>query len=152
MCYTRRVCGVLALLFVLIPALEMLLLIEVGEQLGAGWTLAIILATGLVGAALAKQQGLEALRSLREASARGRQVGHSLAEAALVLVAAVLLLTPGFCTDALGLALLVPALRRAVAERLVRRLAARMTAAALVEVANPRRRDDDEPPPGVIDV
>jgi UPF0716 protein FxsA len=173
--YTLDVCGVLALLFIAIPAIEIFVLIEVGSALGALPTMGVIIATGIAGAALARSQGLSAMRQLREALAQGRQVGRSLVEAALVLVAAVLMLTPGFLTDGVGLALLVPPLRRILAEIIVVRYAAR----AVVQVmpgpgqvfggfagqrGQPGQRrgpgqergdSDDEhepPPPGVIDV
>jgi UPF0716 protein FxsA len=178
--YTLDVCAVLALLFIAIPAIEIYVLIEIGSALGALPTVGVIIATGIAGAALARSQGLAAMLQLRDALAQGRQVGRSLVEAALVLVAAVLMVTPGFLTDGVGLALLVPPLRRVLAEIIVVRYAAR----AVVQVmpgpgevfggfgpvdqrpgqppgpfgqrrGPARGRDDDEhepPPPGVIDV
>ena len=164
-------CGLLALLFIAIPALEIYALIEIGGQIGALNTLAIIVATGLLGAALARHQGLAALREVQRALATGAHVGRSVVEALLVLVASVLLLTPGFFTDAFGFAMLVPPLRRLVAGWLATHFAGRAQTVVMGgspagwsvhtrgEQAEGRPSagrvepdDHDPPPPGVIDV
>lgn len=151
-------CGVLALLFIAVPALEIYLIITVGGWLGPLPTLAIIIATGIAGAALARHQGLATIRRLQQSMSEMRQIGTSMAEAALVLVAGVLMLTPGFLTDAVGLALLVPPVRRAVAARLVVYGQSRVQAHTITIEdlrAGPAGDRDDEhgpPPPGVIDV
>lgn len=118
-------CGLLALLFIAVPALEIFVLIEVGNQIGALATLGIIVATGVLGAALARHQGLSAVREIQRSFATGTHVGRSVAEALLVLCASVMLLTPGFFTDAFGFAMLVPPMRRIVAGWLVVRFAGR---------------------------
>lgn len=149
-------CGVLALLFFAVPAVEIYVLFQVGGVLGAGSTLLLVAVTALAGAYLARRQGLAALRGLQESLAGGREVGRAATEAVLVLVAGITLLTPGFVTDAVGLALLAPPLRR----RLARLLADKWAGNAMVMDLTPpwqqgRRRgadDEDPPPPGVIDV
>jgi UPF0716 protein FxsA len=157
------VCGVLALLFILIPALEIYVIIQVGSLFGAGPTFGLVVLSGLVGAALAKYQGLGAVRALQRALMQGEQVGRSLAEAALVLVAAVVMLTPGFLTDLAGLLLLVPPVRRPVAAALVRYASRRVVGATVIHDVGafhvdgpPRPRpegsEDREPPPRVIDI
>ena len=118
-------CGVLALLFIVVPAIEIYTLIAVGAEIGAIATLGIIVATGILGAALARNQGVAALRDLQLSFARGTDVGRSLVEAALVLVAGVLLLTPGFFTDAFGFSMLLPPIRRLAASAILARFADR---------------------------
>jgi UPF0716 protein FxsA len=158
--YIRLVCGVLAALFIGVPALEIYVLIKIGGLLGALPTIGIIVATGVAGAALAKHQGLVAIRQVQTAISRGDRVGQTLVEAALVLVAAVLMLTPGFITDAVGIGLLLPPIRGLVAGRIARWGASRVASSAVVMGDFDRApfgaewedEDEDEPPPGVIDV
>lgn len=151
-------CGVLALLFIVVPALEIYLIIQVGQAFGALTTLGIIIATGVIGASLAKRQGLSAVQRMQQAMAEGQQIGSSLAEAALVLVAGVLMLTPGFITDISGILLLLPPVRAVVARWIVKMAASRMHTVVFVDprdVVGDAQNDRDEhdpPPPGVIDV
>lgn len=141
----------LAILFIVIPALEIYVLIKVGGIIGALPTIGIIVATGLIGAALAKHQGFAAVRKVQEAMLEGREVGSSLVGAALVLVAAVFMVTPGFITDAVGILLLLPPVRALVAPAVLRWGAGRFQSAIITDGS--RSRDEDEPPPpGVIDV
>jgi len=155
------VCGVLAFLFIGMPALEIYVLIKVGGMIGALPTLGIIVATGVAGAALAKQQGLAAVKQVQGSLAEGDRIGSSLVEAALVLAAGVLMLTPGFITDAFGLCMLLPPIRRLAAARIVTWGAKRVAASSVVIGGMPgqgfdgdcsERDEDDPPPPGVIDV
>jgi UPF0716 protein FxsA len=151
------VCGILALLFIVVPALEILVIIEVGGILGALPTLGVIIVTGIAGAALAKHQGFAAMRQLQGSMGEGREIGLSMVSAALVLVAGVMMLTPGFITDTAGILLLIPPVRRVVARRLVAWGQRRVVSGGVVMGGfppPPDRRDDDvdPPPPGVIDV
>ena len=148
-------CGVLALTFVGVTCLEILLLVKVGGLLGAWPTFGLVLATGVAGAALAKHQGIAVLRSLQQSLVHGDAIGRALVEGALVLAAGVTLLSPGFLTDAAGLALLVPPIRRRVAAAIAPRLVSRtvmMGGPGSAGGADPDRDDEDSPPPGVIDV
>ena len=110
----------LLLLFTLVPAIELGLLIEVGRRIGTLPTLALILFTGVVGAALARYQGIAVLRRMQAELAEGRLPAVSLLDGVIILIAAALLVTPGILTDAVGFALLVP-LTRAGIRRLMRR-------------------------------
>ncbi len=112
----------LLLLFVVLPAVELALLIELGSRLGTGATLALIATTGAVGAALARRQGLGVLRELQSETAAGRVPTGSLVDGVLIVIAGALLVTPGVLTDAFGFACLVPAFRRVVAREIYRRL------------------------------
>lgn len=154
-------CGVLALLFIAVPILEIWLVLQVGSLLGLPLTLGVIVITALVGAVLARWQGFTALRQIQRSLVEGRRIGAALAGGALVLVSALLLLTPGFATDVVGIALLVPVVRGRAAAALSRRLKRHVMPAGVSVVdlgaragaERERERDhDDPPPPGVIDV
>ncbi len=106
--------GRLLLLFILVPAIELAILIEIGSHLGTIPTLALIVSTGMLGAFLARMQGLSVLRTAQEQMQRGELPAGSLADGVLILVAAALLVTPGVLTDATGFLLLVPRVRHAV--------------------------------------
>jgi UPF0716 protein FxsA len=125
----------LFLVFVAVPIIEIALFIQVGGLIGLWPTLAIIVLTALVGTAVMRVQGLQALDRLRKALEGGGNPASPIAHGALILIAGVLLLTPGFFTDALGLSLLVPALR----SRIIRWGAARVTVQA-AGVARARRQ------------
>lgn len=104
----------LLLPFIAIPLIEIALFITVGGWLTLWPTLAIVLATGIIGTHLVRKQGLKVLSELRSSMSQMRDPLSPLAHGALVVLAGVLLLTPGFFTDAVGFALLVPAVRQAV--------------------------------------
>jgi UPF0716 protein FxsA len=103
------------LLFVVLPLIEVLLLIWIGTQIGFWPTIAIVLVTGILGAALAKQQGPRAWREIGTAWQEGRIPGRELVAGALFLVGAAFLLTPGVLTDATGFLLMVPYVRSTAA-------------------------------------
>jgi UPF0716 protein FxsA len=113
--------GKLLLLFILVPAVELAILIELGRHLGTIPTLAIIVLTGTLGAILARLEGLNVLRSAQEKMSRGELPAGSMADGVMILVAAALLVTPGILTDAFGFLLLVPWFRNVVKGFLLRR-------------------------------
>ena len=104
----------LLLLFILVPVLELALLIEIGRRVGLLPTLALIVVTGIAGAALARQQGLGILERLRSELGRGTVPTDALVDGALVLAAAAVLLTPGVLTDIAGFLCLIPGSRRII--------------------------------------
>lgn len=108
-------------LFILLPAVELALLIEIGGRVGTLPTFALILATGAIGAALARREGIGVLGRVRGELDEGRLPATSLVDAVLILIAGALLITPGVITDLAGFALLTPALRGAVRGWLWRR-------------------------------
>jgi len=116
----------LLLVMTVVPAVEMYLLFQLAEHLGAVETIVLVLLTGSIGASLAKREGLGVLRQLQEDARRGLPPADRLVEGVLVLVGGVLLITPGVLTDAFGLALLVGPVRRPVARAVKRALAARI--------------------------
>lgn len=109
---------VLLLLFTLLPLGELALLLRTGERIGALPTLGIVFLTGVVGAALARWQGLRTLRRLQEELGRGGIPTAPLFDGAMILVAGCLLVTPGLITDTVGFLLLVPPVRALLARAL----------------------------------
>lgn len=113
--------GRLVALFVLLPLLELALLIQVGQAIGLFWTLGIVVATGVLGATLARRQGLRAWLAIRGELQQGRMPGSALVDGLLILIGGVVLLTPGILTDLTGFALLVPGTRNALKRSLRKR-------------------------------
>jgi UPF0716 protein FxsA len=112
--------GKLFLLFTAVPLVDLWVLLQIGRALGFWSTVALVVATGLVGAWLAKAEGLRVLRDWQRALAEGRLPDEGVLSGALVLAGGILLVTPGVLTDALGLLLLVPPTRRVAAAGLRR--------------------------------
>ena len=102
----------LLLLFILVPTVELLLLIEIGRRIGTLPTLGLIVFTGALGATLARHQGLAVLRQVQEETAAGRIPAGAVLDGVLILLAGAVLMTPGVLTDAFGFLCLVPAFRR----------------------------------------
>ncbi len=119
----------LFLLFVTVPVLELFLFLVLGQRIGLGATFGIVLLTGFLGAYLARSQGLKALARYQESLAQGRLPHEAIIDSLLILVAGVLLLTPGFLTDAIGFALLAPSIRNRIRGRLEQSLKDRITVA-----------------------
>jgi UPF0716 protein FxsA len=149
------------LLFIVLPATELALLIEVGRRIGTMNTLLLIVVTGMVGASLARWQGLSVLRQIQRETAEGRMPAAPLVDGMIILIASALLVTPGVLTDLFGFLCLVPAFRaavRAAAWRRFERAAAEGRVVMHVHTADweappraPRVYDvepeaDDEPP------
>lgn len=108
--------------FIAIPLIEIGLFIQVGGWLTLWPTLAIVLLTGIIGTFLVRKQGLRVLAELRTSMSQMRDPLSPLAHGAMILVAGVLLLTPGFFTDAVGFLLLIPQLRQVIIARIVARV------------------------------
>lgn len=96
------------LLLILIPASEIALLMLSGKTLGIWATIGLIILTGIIGAYLAKQQGLDTIRRAQEQLQRGQMPSEVLLDGICIIIGGTLLLTPGFITDVLGFLLLVP--------------------------------------------
>lgn len=116
----------LFLLFVLVPLIELALLIQVGQWIGAFSTILIVLVTGLAGAALARREGLRAIRRVQRDIAESGAPGTAALDALAILVGGAFLLTPGILTDVAGFALLFPPtralLRRAAVREIMKRV------------------------------
>ncbi len=110
----------LLLLFILVPLVELFLLIEIGRLIGTFSTLTIIVFTGIVGAYLARRQGIGVLHQIRTEIANGRLPAAQLADGVIILLAGAVLITPGVLTDALGFLCLIPASRKIIKKMLWR--------------------------------
>ncbi|MEX2307576.1 MAG: FxsA family protein [Pirellulales bacterium] len=104
----------LFLLFTLVPLVELAMLVWIGGQTEWWVPILLVIATGVIGAALARWQGWQALQRIREDARAGRVPAAALIDGFLILVAGILLVTPGVLTDLIGFALLVPPLRSLV--------------------------------------
>jgi len=114
--------GRLLLLFILVPAIELALLIELGRHIGTLATFGLIIATGTLGAFLARLQGLGILHQMQTEMAAGRLPAGSIVDGVIILLAAGLLITPGILTDVVGFLCLMPAFRQVLKGILWRRL------------------------------
>jgi UPF0716 protein FxsA len=116
----------LVLLFVAIPIVEIYVIIQVGEAIGALWTIALLVADSILGSVLMRAQGRTVWRRFNEAIGAGRVPGREVVDGVLVIFGGALLLTPGFVTDIFGLAFLLPPTRAVIRRLLVRRFAGRI--------------------------
>jgi UPF0716 protein FxsA len=149
------VLGKLLLLFTVVPLVELYLLLFIGDVVGFWPTVGIVLFTGVLGAWLAKREGLRVFRKWQEALAEYRMPEEGVLGGVLVLVGGVLLVTPGVLTDLVGFLLLVPPTRRLVAAVVRRRVERRIADGSIhvvtyTSAGTVGRRS--AAPPGVIDV
>lgn len=112
----------LVLAFIVVPLVELWVIIQVGGVLGFWPTIVVLLVDSILGAVLVRREGSRAWRKFREALAAGRVPGDEIVQGALLLFGGALLLTPGFVTDVVGLALVLPITRGPVARVLRLRL------------------------------
>ncbi len=139
--------GRLALLFIGVPLLELVLLVQLGQWIGLWPTLGIVVLTGMAGATLARMEGMRTLWSFRGELARGSLPSQAIFDGLAILVGAALLLTPGLLTDVVGFSLLLPLPRRWIQDRIRKRLEEQLRDGAFrVSVVRPFPMDDD---PGI---
>lgn len=121
----RRVATwVLFVAFIVVPLAEIYVLIQVGQVIGAWWTIVLLVLDSILGSWLIRREGARAWQALRSALETGRMPARELADGALILVGGTLMLSPGFVTDAFGILLILP-FTRPLARRLLTRLVAR---------------------------
>ena len=118
--YTGQMFFYLLILFISMPLLEIALLLRVGDMLGFSATLGLVIVTGILGASLARWQGGRQLLLIQQELRQGRTPGLPLIDGVLILIAGIVLLTPGLITDACGFFLLIPPGRAAVRNALQR--------------------------------
>jgi len=116
--------GLLVLALLVVPLVEIYVLVQVGQVIGALPTIALLLLMSLLGAWLLRREGARTWAAFRRALGTGRVPAKEVADGALVVFGGALLLTPGFATDVLGLACVLPP-TRAVLRRLLTGLVAR---------------------------
>jgi UPF0716 protein FxsA len=130
----------LVIAFVVMPILEIYVLIQVGQVIGAWWTILLLVADSILGGWLIKHEGRRAWLALTTALNSGRMPAKELADGALILIGGTLMLSPGFVTDGLGILLILPFTRP-----VARRLLTQVVSKRLVVVGTPPRR---RPRPG----
>jgi UPF0716 protein FxsA len=131
----RLITLALVALFIGVPLLEIYVLVQVGQVIGAWWTILLLVLDSILGTMLIRHEGGRAWRALREAIGSGRMPARELADGALILVGGTLMLAPGFVTDLFGVLLILP-LTRPVFRRLLTTLVSRRV---LLDVTRPGR-------------
>lgn len=121
----------MAVLFLVVPFVELFVLLQVGQAIGALDTIALLVLVSIVGAWLVKREGLGVLRRAQERVAAGTVPGRELVDGVLILFAGALLLTPGFLTDVVGILLLLPPVRAALRGTTLRWLRRRSSVAVV---------------------
>ncbi len=106
--------SLLPFILLIIPLAEIGMFIVVGSRIGVGWTLALVVLTAVIGSVLLRLQGFGLLSKIQAETAAGRVPGRELVHGVMILAAGILLLTPGFITDAMGFLLFIPPVRDAV--------------------------------------
>lgn len=132
--------------FVIIPIIEIALFIQVGGIIGLWPTLGIVLLTAIAGTSLMRSQGAHAWLEVQRSFAEMRDPSRPLAHGVMILIAGMLLLTPGFFTDTLGVLLLIPGVRNVVMRQIAKRV-------HVTRVGGERPKETHRPPynDGVID-
>lgn len=103
----------LGILLLVVPIVELYVLIQVGQEIGAGFTILLLIGVSIAGTILLKREGVATWRRLQESIRAGRMPTNEVSDGAMILLGGALLLTPGFVTDAFGLLLLFPGTRAA---------------------------------------
>ena len=114
-----KVFQLLFLVVLIIPFAEIYLLLQVGSIIGALPTIFLVVFTAALGAWLLRQQGFATFRRVQENLAQGMIPAYEMIEGPIILLGGILLLTPGFITDLLGLACLIPPLRKKIAQYVI---------------------------------
>lgn len=150
--------GALALLFLVVPLAELYVIVKVAGAVGIPETIFLLVAVSVVGAWLAKWQGIGVLRRMQATVARGQVPSAEIVDGALVIFAAALMITPGFLSDCLAVLLLLPPTRALLRGVVLRRLRAGTGMITVIAGAGRPRRPgapvwdveawEDPPPPG----
>jgi UPF0716 protein FxsA len=138
----------LVVIFIAVPIAELAVLIQVGQEIGVWWTIAILVADSILGSLLMRSQGRAVWRRFNAALQAGRAPAREVADGVLVIFGGALLLTPGFLTDVLGLLLLLPPSRAVIRgvflREAMKRITVTMAAGARMPRSGGRRGDDVE--------
>jgi UPF0716 protein FxsA len=141
----------LILLFIVVPILELYLIIQVGQAIGVLPTMALLVADSILGSMLLRSQGRAAWQRFNTAVAAGRVPAREVLDGGLIIFGGALLLTPGFATDVLGLALLLPPTRALFRRLLVRAVTRGVLVLRVASSVRPSRGPGapDGPPPDI---
>ncbi|MFW6134207.1 MAG: FxsA family protein [Elusimicrobiota bacterium] len=126
--------GYLLLLFTVVPIIELAILLQVGRVIGIFYTIAIVILTGIIGAALARSQGFIIINRIKYELSRQVMPADHLLDGVIVLAGGLLLLTPGFLTDILGFIFLIPATRSVVKKLLRKNIKTKFTRKKIIEI------------------
>ena len=141
-------------LLLAVPIVEIAAFIVIGGQIGVGWTLLMILVTAIIGTIMLRIQGLQLITHIRSEIDAGKVPARALGDGAMLLVAGILLLTPGFVTDGIGFLLFVPQVRTAIWSFLASRITMQAGPAQFhfdeVQVSRPPKDDPNAGP--VVDL
>jgi UPF0716 protein FxsA len=144
---------VLALLFVTVPLAELYVILKVGDTIGIGWTILLLVADSLLGSWLLRSQGRAVWRRFNEILAQGRVPHREVVDGVLVIFGGAFLITPGFLTDIVGLLLLLPPTRAIARRMLMRRMGQGVVAGVRprrdFDVEGSAHEYDDEAPRGL---
>jgi UPF0716 protein FxsA len=132
----------LALLFLIVPLAELYLILKVGDTIGIGWTILLLVADSLLGSWLLRSQGRAVWRRFNEILAQGKVPHREVVDGVLVIFGGAFLITPGFLSDIVGILLLLPPTRVLIRRLLIRRLGRRVR----VGVVNGTATEHDAPP------
>ena len=130
----------LILVFIVVPLAELYVILQVGEAIGAAWTILLLAADSLIGALLLRSQGRTVWRRFNATLSEGRMPHREVIDGVLVVFGGAFLITPGFLTDIVGLVLLIPPTRALIRRLVVRRLGRRVAIGVVGADGPPRRR------------
>ena len=131
------------LAFLIVPFIEIYLLLQIGGIVGVFPTIALVVLTAIVGASLLRQQGLATLKRFQDNLQKGEIPAYEMIEGPILLVGGALLLTPGFFTDVIGFACLIPSVRRKIAQYIIEK--------RLVQAGVAPQQQKTKAQPGVIE-
>jgi UPF0716 protein FxsA len=120
------VVAVLFALFIVVPFIELYVILQIGREIGAVWTIALLIFMSVAGAALVKREGFGVVRRAQQRMEAGQVPGRELVDGVMILFAGALLLTPGFLSDVVGILLLLPPIRATLRAAAIRALRKRM--------------------------
>jgi UPF0716 protein FxsA len=132
----------LLLLFIVVPFVELALLLKLADMTSWQHTLLLVIVTGVIGTWLARSQGLRTYRKIQQSLAAGQMPTDSLIDAAMILVAGALLLTPGILTDLFGFSLLFPLTRHLYRRWLVKRFKTRFSVQTTFRPGDPQQESE----------
>jgi UPF0716 protein FxsA len=130
----------LIVLFIVVPLAELYVILQVGEAIGALWTILLLAADSVLGSLLLRSQGRTVWRRFNATLTEGRMPHREVIDGVLVVFGGAFLITPGFLTDIVGILLLIPPTRALIRRLVVRRLGRRVAVGVVGTEGRPRRR------------
>lgn len=144
--------GLLLLAFIVVPLVEIYVIVQIGQVIGAWWTILLLILDSMIGAWLVRREGVRAWRALRAALDERRMPARELADGILILVGGTLMLTPGFVTDLFGVLCVLPVTRPVGRRVLAGVISRRLVGASFPTSPGPgtRQRPGPDPDDGVV--